>query len=84
MWIIDHLARLPSTNVRIAVSLAVVVATAARYLTARDGWEPSLEWLGFLAASLGLDVVQFGVKRRTQNGNGGTDHSPNAPNPPSP
>ena len=63
---LDRIARLPSTNFRIFITLGCVVWTTARYLTSTIGWEPSLEWLGFLATMSGLDLAQFGVKRRTQ------------------
>ena len=65
---LDHIARLPSTNFRIFVTLGCVVWTTAKYMTSTT-WEPSLEWLGFLATMSGLDLAQFGVKRRT-NGKG--------------
>jgi hypothetical protein len=74
---LDRIARLPSTNFRVFITLGCVVWTTARYLTNDLGWEPSLEWLGFLATMSGLDLATFTVKRRTQNGHG-------APPPPEP
>jgi TRAP-type C4-dicarboxylate transport system permease small subunit len=60
------LAKLPSTNARIAVTLLCVAVTAIAYCIAWDapdgGWEA---WLAFLAAMSGLDALQFGVKRKT-------------------
>ena len=84
---LERLATLPTTNVRIFVTLAVFIATAGRYLTARDGWTPSLEWVGLLLCMSGMDVAQFYSKRRTsseylaaQNGNGNATVPPeNAP-----
>jgi hypothetical protein len=66
------LDELPTTNVRIGVTLILTVATAVRYLgwgvpvrmTANiavlDGWG---YWLVFLAAMAGLDVAQYLGKR---------------------
>lgn len=62
---LDRIARLPSTNFRVFITLGCTVWTTARYLTSTTGWEPSLEWLGFLATMSGLDLAQFGVKRGT-------------------
>jgi len=59
----DWLAKLPTTQARVAVTLALAVGTAIRYWA--GGWEPSWEWLTFIAASSGLDVTQFRIKRTT-------------------
>jgi hypothetical protein len=59
-------AELPSTNVRIAASILMALATGVRVVAL--GWEPSYEWLGFLVLWAGLDVAQFGVKRTTDAG----------------
>lgn len=63
------LAKLPSTNARIAVTLVCVALTAVSYCIAwrspDGGWEA---WLAFLAAMSGIDAVQFFAKRKTQNG----------------
>ena len=64
-WFLERLAALPSTNVRIFVTLVVFLATALRYLTATDGWTPSLEWVGLLLGMAGVDAAQFLAKRRT-------------------
>lgn len=71
----QFLATLPSTNFRIFVTLFVTVATAARYLASGvglqpggihiDTWEPSWEWLLFLAAMAGIDLAQFHLKRKS-------------------
>lgn len=58
------IAKLPSTNARIVVTLVVLVCTAGRYLLTTT-WQPSWEWLVFLAAMSGLDVTQFYAKRKT-------------------
>lgn len=80
-WFLERLATLPSTNVRIFVTLLVFIATAIRYLTASDGWTPSLEWSGLILGMAGVDVAQFLAKRRThpeylRAQNGGTDADP--------
>ena len=58
------LGALPTTQARVGVTLALALGTAIRYW-AGGGWEPSWEWLTFIAAMSGLDVTQFGVKRGT-------------------
>jgi sterol desaturase/sphingolipid hydroxylase (fatty acid hydroxylase superfamily) len=64
---IRWLAKLPSTNTRIAVTLVCVLATCVRYV----GWGPPSQewawvpWLVFLGASLGLDTAHFATKRVT-------------------
>lgn len=58
------LATMPSTNARIFVTLLLTCGTAARYWSSAS-WEPSWEWLTFLAAMAGIDTVQFAVKRKT-------------------
>src|SRR3990172_7097200 len=63
-WVIDVLNRINTTNVRVLVTLGLAIGTAGRYLT-HETWEPSLEWLGFLATMAGLDVTQWYAKRRT-------------------
>ena len=64
-WFLERLATLPSTNVRIFVTLVVFLATALRYLSASDGWTPSLEWCGLIIGLSGMDAAQFFAKRRT-------------------
>ena len=61
------LAEVNTTSLRIFVTIAVVLGTAIRYwmATAERHWEPSLEWLGFLATMSGLDAAQFFAKRKT-------------------
>ena len=62
--LIGWLAKLPTTNTRIAVTLLLCVGTAVKYWASRT-WEPSWDWLAFLLVMSGLDVTQFGVKRKT-------------------
>jgi len=44
-----------------AVSAIVIIVQGK----GSDGWEPSIEWLGFLGLLGGLDLAQFGTKRAT-------------------
>lgn len=64
-WIIERIANANTTNVRILFTILVYGATAFRYLTATDGWEPSLEWLGMLLGMAGIDAAQWLGKRKT-------------------
>lgn len=86
------LGKLPSTNFRIQWTMVVVLGTAIRYWTADTtwtawrlsmhlgAWEPSYEWLAFMAVMAGIDSWQFAKKRDTvkpellsaQNAEGGT------------
>lgn len=54
---------LPTTNLRILTSLILAMATGVRVLVSWTA--PPVEWLVFLAAMMGLDVVQFAAKRLT-------------------
>lgn len=60
------IGEMPSTNVRIAVSMLMALATAVRVVG--FSWEPPIEWLGFLTVWAGLDVAQFGKNRTTDYG----------------
>ena len=62
--LLSWIGSLPTTNARIAVTLACTVATCARVVA--TGWHPDEAWLLFLAGMSGIDVAQFGVKRVTQ------------------
>lgn len=64
--LIEWLGRVPTTNLRICVTLLVFLATAARYLSSAT-WSPSLEWVGFITAMSGLDGLTFVAKRKTQH-----------------
>ena len=57
------LAELPTTNLRIAVTLVMAIGTGARVLL--TSWDVPGDWLTFLTVWAGLDVVQFGTKRAT-------------------
>ena len=57
------LAKLPTTNARIAVTILLMLATGI--MTLIRWTTPPIEWLGFLALSAGLDVAQFHSKRVT-------------------
>lgn len=80
------IGNLPTTNLRIVVTLALVVGTGLVYLAIAltlslripmpdaqpiAPWEPSGEWLTFLAAMSGLDALQFTTKRMTHRSDGG-------------
>ncbi len=58
------LAALPTTNLRILVTILLIAATGVVCLVR---WAaPPVEWLSFLLLSAGLDVAQFHSKRLTQ------------------
>ena len=65
----DWLAKFPSTNGRISLTLVCVFLTALSYCIAweapKTGWEA---WLTFLGVMSGLDSVQFFAKRKTDAG----------------
>lgn len=62
----DWLARFPSTNGRVALTLLCVLMTAVSYCIAWEAPDGGFEaWLAFLAAMSGLDAVQFFAKRKT-------------------
>lgn len=56
-------ATMPSTNIRIACTILLMLATGARVVASK--WDPGWEWLAFLLASAGLDIAQFSAKRAT-------------------
>ena len=56
---------LPTTQLRILLTMVVVLGTAVQYLVS-DQWEPSGEWLMFLASMMGIDTLHFIGKRATQ------------------
>lgn len=63
--VVEFIGRLPTTNLRIVITLLIVIGTATRYWTS-GSWSPSIEWLMFLTTMSGLDAVQFSQKRKTQ------------------
>jgi len=84
-WFIDRISAANITNLRALVTLGLAVWTAVHYLTqAKWGtWEPSVEWLGFLVALGGLDVMQFSAKRLTwKNAQTQAPEAENGPVPP--
>jgi protein-S-isoprenylcysteine O-methyltransferase Ste14 len=57
------IATAPTTNIRILMTLGIVLGTAIHYWTST--WIPVWEWLIFLAGMAGLDVWQHHNKRKT-------------------
>ena len=71
---ITRLGIMPMTNFRQMTTFSLMVGTGVVYLALAvkyvvvEGsrqWEPSIEWLGFLLISAGLDAAQFLGKRKT-------------------
>lgn len=58
------LDKVPTTQLRIVVTLALVIGTAIKIWTSQD-WTPEWNWLLFLAGMSGLDVLQHYGKRKT-------------------
>lgn len=56
--------KMPSTNFRIFISL--ILATATGIVVLIRWTAPPWEWMVFLGGMMGLDVLQFKVKRETQ------------------
>ena len=54
----------PTTKIRILLTLGLALGTAIKYW-ASAGWIPAAEWLVFLTAMAGLDVLQHHNKRKT-------------------
>lgn len=61
----EALAELPTTPLRILVTLSVIVATAVRYLFLPDPPSELGAWLGFLGALAGIDTATVIGKRYT-------------------
>lgn len=61
----EWLAELPTTQLRILVTLSIVVATAVRYLAIPDPPTELGAWLGFLAGLAGIDTATVIGKRFT-------------------
>ena len=57
------LNEMPSTNLRIFVTIVLALATGARVVTSM--WSPPDSWLMFLTAWAAIDVGQFWAKRAT-------------------
>lgn len=91
-WALSRVATLPSTNLRIAVTLGLITATGAAYLAVSvkaalfglgkafaETWKPDTYWLAFLLANAGVDAAQFLGKRMTEKPpNGGPPPEPPA------
>jgi len=65
--VLDLWGKLPTTQVRVTVTLGAVVATTVRYVASHTGWVPDMQWLGFLLLMSGVDAAQFLVKRTTDH-----------------
>lgn len=74
--VLDLFDHLPTTRVRVLVTIGLITATGVKYLMhacdvrnavtqACVGWEPSLNWLIFLSALAGVDITQYFVKSFT-------------------
>ncbi len=61
---LEVLGKVPTTQLRILVTLALVIGTAIKIWRAPD-WSPEWDWLLFLAGMSGLDVLQHYGKRLT-------------------
>lgn len=59
----DWLRNLPTTNLRILVTLLLAAGTGGRVVF--TGWAPPDAWLYFLTAWATVDVGQFLAKRAT-------------------
>lgn len=65
------LAKAPTTNIRILVTILIWVVVTVRYVIAVRlpsglmSWEPSTEWLMALLGLSGVDTYQFIQKRKT-------------------
>jgi len=64
--LLDSWGKLPTTQVRVSVTLGAVIATTVRYVLSNT-WHPTYDWLGFLLLMSGVDAAQFLVKRTTDH-----------------
>jgi len=65
-WMLERLSRLNTTNFRVLVTLYLAVRTGEHYFT-HPGWEPSIEWMGFVLGLATADVLQWSRKRTTDH-----------------
>lgn len=65
---IEWIGKLPTTNLRIVVSLVLAVATGIKVIG--WNWDVPGDWLTFLTVWAGLDVIQFAQKRATHQPGG--------------
>ena len=61
---LEILGNIPTTQLRIVVTLALVVGTAIK-IWVSSNWSPEWDWLLFLGGMAGLDVLQHFNKRKT-------------------
>lgn len=64
--LLEWWGKLPTTQVRVTVTLGCVIWTTGHYMVAAT-WQPSTEWLAFLLCMSGVDAAQFLVKRTTDH-----------------
>lgn len=70
---INFIGTTNTTALRIIVTIGMSILTMIAYFSAglyaqfhgQTAWEPSNEWLMFLAGMAGIDVAQFFAKRKT-------------------
>lgn len=62
MWFRNILISIPTTKLRVLVSIGLTVWTA--YHVLQLNWQPNWEWLTFLAANSGIDLVQYAQNMR--------------------
>jgi hypothetical protein len=74
-FLMELLGKLPTTNARIAATLAIWLATGIWVIG--FGGDPSYEFLGTIIVMSGLDAVQFNAKRKTHipNNSSSNDNS---------
>lgn len=61
---LELLGKIPTTQLRIVVTLILVIGTAIK-IWVSSSWSPEWDWLLFLAGMAGLDVLQHYGKRKT-------------------
>lgn len=77
----DFLTGLPTTKLRIVISLGLAVFVIIATVT--NHYDPSTEVLGFLLIQMGIDVTQYTMKQKhgTPDPSGGTPTEVSQPNP---
>ena len=63
-WL-DVINNISTVNIRVFVTLLCVIITTISYTFGVYDWQPSWEWLAFLATMSGLDAMQYTSKRMT-------------------
>jgi hypothetical protein len=82
-WLYRSLRDLPTTELRIVVTLAVYVMTAIAYFFL--SFQPSWDWLAFIGLMSGLDIIQHIGRRVTASHEDSVSapmETPNTPHPP--